>query len=206
MFGRLLALFRQAENTLGTDAIPSAADRTPIGCVCTICAPHTCIPTLPHACRVTAIYQVVFVNDEYFAPWSAADYFCEFTYLAIGRYYHGTMPTSLMCTGHCWWPCSLPRKHRPQTPPHHTLAAYITKALWGWPVGRNTASQDAHERRMCSRGASGTYGAKMPGSGDLMESEYRIGVPVLRYKARAFCMRVRAEPQCELCVCYENFG
>ena len=32
-------------------------------------------------------YQVVFVNDEYFARWSAADCFCEFTYLAIGCYH-----------------------------------------------------------------------------------------------------------------------
>ena len=196
MFGRLLALFRQAENTLGTDAIPP-----PTGRPLAACAPHVLPHPAPHACRVTAIYQVVFVNDEYFAPWSAADYFCEFTYLAIGRYYYadvatvqGTVGGRVLCRE------SIDHKH------HRITRSQHTKALWRWPVGRNTASQDAHERRMCSRGASGTYGAKMPGSGDLMESEYRIGVPVLRYKAWAFCMRVRAEPQCELCVCYENFG
>ena len=35
--------------------------------------------------------------------------------------------------------------------------------------------------------------------------DYRLAVRVVRYAARTFCMPVRAKPQCELCVCYENF-
>jgi hypothetical protein len=48
VFGRLLALSRHAENTLGTGAI-----LTPTGRPLAACAPH--LLTLPHACRVTAI-------------------------------------------------------------------------------------------------------------------------------------------------------